>query len=86
MSRFEKYFAGWRFRTRRPSYEPGDELVADVTGADGETSVVRIGDTRLDLDEAVPADTRVRVRVTDFDETTHRGEAELLAVLGTHEF
>jgi hypothetical protein len=86
MSLFEKYFAGWRFRSRTPAYDPGDELVADVTSVDGERSVVRIGDTRLDLDERVPADTRVRLRVTAFDETTHRGEAELLAVLRSHEF
>ena len=86
MSLLEKYFAGWRFRTRTPAYEPGDDLVANVTSDNGETSTVRIGDTRLELDEAVPADTRVRLRVTDFDPATHRGRAELLAVLDTYEF
>jgi hypothetical protein len=86
MSLFEKYFAGWRFRSRTPSYEPGDDLVANVTGDDGGTSIVRIGDTHLELDESVPADTRIRLRVTDFDPATHRGQAELLAVLDTYEF
>ncbi|RXK51235.1 DUF7513 family protein [Halorientalis pallida] len=86
MSSLEKFLAGWRFRSRRPTFEPGAELVAYVTDADGGTSVLRIGDSRLELDESVPADTQVRVRVTAFDEETHRGEADLLDVLGTATF
>lgn len=86
MSLREKYFAGWRFRTRTPSFAPGAELTVYVTGRDGETSVVRIGDSVLRLDEPVPSDTQVRVRVTAFDEGTHEGEAELLDVLGTAAF
>ena len=86
MSPFEKFLAGWRFRSRKPTFEPDTELVAYVTDADGGTSVLRIGDSRLELDEHVPADTQVRVRVTAFDDETHRGEAELLDVLGTATF
>ncbi|AQL44077.1 hypothetical protein BV210_15805 [Halorientalis sp. IM1011] len=86
MSLREKYLAGWRFRTRAPVFEPGEELLAYVTDADGGTSVVRIGDSVLELDDDVPADAKVRIRVTDFDAETHRGEAELLDVVGTATF
>jgi hypothetical protein len=86
MSLRKKYLAGWRFRSRNPSFEPGAELVAYVTDTDGEESVVRIGDSRLELDDGVPADAKIRLRVTAFDDETHRGEAELLEVLGTATF
>ncbi|SDF77956.1 DUF7513 family protein [Halorientalis regularis] len=86
MSSLEKFLAGWRFRSRTPTFESGVELVAYVTDADGGTSVLRIGDSRLELDEHVPEDAQVRVRVTAFDDETHRGEAELLDVLGTATF
>jgi hypothetical protein len=86
MSSLEKFLAGWRFRARKPTFEPGAELVAYVTDADGGTSVLRVGESRLELDEHVPEDTQVRVRVTAFDDGTHRGEAELLDVLGTATF
>ena len=86
MSLREKYLAGWRFRTRTPAFEPGEELTVYVTGQDGETSVARIGDSVLRLAESVPSDTRVRIRVTDFDEDAHVGEADVLEVLGTAAF
>jgi hypothetical protein len=86
MSLRKKYLAGWRFRSRKPSFEPGAELVAYVTDTNGEGSVVRIGDSVLELDEGVPADAKIRLRVTAFDEETHEGEAELLDVLGTATF
>ncbi|WP_424018588.1 DUF7513 family protein [Halorientalis pallida] len=86
MSSLGKFLAGWRFRSRTPTFEPGAELVAYVTDADGGTSVLRIGDSRIELDDHVPEDTQVRVRVTAFDDATNRGEAELLDVLGTATF
>jgi hypothetical protein len=86
MSLLEKYFAGWRFRSKTPAFDPGSELVAFVTRSDGETSVVRIGDSLLTLEEHVPADTRVRVRVTEFDTASHEGRAELLETLDTATF
>jgi hypothetical protein len=86
MSALEKFLAGWQFRSRTPSFEPGAEVVAYVTDTDGAESVLRIGDSRLELDEQLPADAKVRVRVTAFDDGTHRGEAELLEVLGTATF
>lgn len=86
MSFREKYLAGWQFRTRTPAFEPGEELTVYVTGQDGETSVARVGDSVLRLADSVPADTRVRIRVTDFDADTHAGEADVLDVLGTATF
>jgi hypothetical protein len=86
MSFLEKYLAGWQFRSRTPSYAPGDELVVNVTDVDDDTSLVQVGDTRLKLDERVPTGARVSVRVTAFDEETHRGDAELLEVLDTADF
>lgn len=69
-------FAGWSFRTATPSFEVGDEFEAYST-ARGE---LRIGDSVLTLDRDVPADRRVHVRVTTFDDATHRGRAEVLEV------
>ncbi|WP_422653634.1 DUF7513 family protein [Halorientalis sp.] len=71
-----------------PWHQPGGELVACVTGSDGDASVRRIGDARLERNkiEVMPADITVRVRVTAFDDDTHRGEAELLDALGTATF
>lgn len=86
MSLFGKYLAGWRFRSRTPAFESGDEFVAYVSSSEGDDSIVRVGDSELRLDQSVPADTQVRVRVTDFDGTAHEGTAEVLELLGTAEF
>ncbi|MFC6725143.1 hypothetical protein ACFQE1_12325 [Halobium palmae] len=83
----EKFLAGWSFRTRTPEYAEGDELVAFVTGREGDSLVVRIGDTRLLVtdDGTVGVDERVRLRVTSFDAERHRGEAEVIERLGAEE-
>jgi hypothetical protein len=78
-----KLLAGWGFRTRTPAYSPGDELEAYVTGYDGTSATVRIGDTVIDLqdgDESL-VERRVRVRVESFDESTSRGEGVLLETI-----
>jgi hypothetical protein len=81
--------AGLGFRSRTPSFAPGEEFDAVVTGtADGQ-SVVRIGDSRLrvvgtngtDQSASVAPDTWVRLRVRRFDEESAVGEAELVEVL-----
>ncbi|MFC4356393.1 hypothetical protein ACFO0N_00350 [Halobium salinum] len=79
-SPLEKFLAGWSFRTRTPAYAAGDELVAFVTGREGDALVVRIGDTRLLIPEGDSGlvDQRVKLRVTSFDTDAHRGEAEVL--------
>lgn len=96
---FGKLFAGWTFRTSTPTYDAGDELVAYVTGVDGEGPRVRVGDTVLrltgveslsgvdgvassDVDSSADLlDRKVRVRVDSFDDSSHEGTAELLAIL-----
>ncbi|WP_117591365.1 DUF7513 family protein [Haloprofundus halophilus] len=92
---FRKLLAGWTFRTSTPSYDVGDRLVAYVTGVDGDTPVVRIGDTVLRLATTADdveldpdgelLDRKVRIRVDSFDAASHRGTAELLAVLDRSE-
>ncbi|MFC7027883.1 hypothetical protein ACFQJ5_10175 [Halomicroarcula sp. GCM10025324] len=86
MSLLEKYFAGWQFRSKTPTFEPGDVIVAFVTRTDGDRSIVRIGDSLLTLDQHVPADTRVRLRVTDFETSSNEGRAELVETLDTATF
>lgn len=81
MSRLGAFFAGAEFRTSKPTYSPGDELTAIVTGRDGEDALIRIGDTVLRLPGAaddVTVDEEARVRVTAFDDDSATGEAELV--------
>jgi hypothetical protein len=83
MSFFEKLTAGLHLRTATPTYGVGDELVAFVTGLDGATPVVRIGDTVIELPDADPSlvDATVRFEVESFDDSTFRGRGRLLDVL-----
>jgi hypothetical protein len=82
------FLAGFGFRTKTPSFETGQEIECMVTGRADDGVVARIGDTILRIDDAPPdaVDTIVRARVTEFDETTHRGTAEYLATVGTSSF
>ncbi|WP_254535626.1 DUF7513 family protein [Halomarina litorea] len=82
-----KFLAGIRFRTSTPTFEEGEEMSAFVTGHDGGTPLIRVGDSVLYLPgESVDPDTRVRIRVTRFDASTHEGEADLLGVEGDGAF
>jgi hypothetical protein len=88
MSLLDKFREGWEFRTTRPAFDSGDELSAFVTGYDGGSAVVRIGDTKLRLPEA-PAgllDKRVLLRVTEFDDDRSVGEGEYLDTVGESAF
>ncbi|NEU57560.1 hypothetical protein [Halorussus sp. MSC15.2] len=88
MSLREKYLAGWGFRTNKPSFEAGEEISAFVTGHDGDAPVVRIGDTILRV-EGAPGDaldTRVRLRVDEFDDNDHHGTATYLETVGQSSF
>jgi len=81
--RFRKLLAGLTFRTNKPTYDAGDELTAFVTGyADGEAQV-RIGDTILTLSDAESGleDRLVKISVTEFDDGTATGRADLLDVV-----
>jgi hypothetical protein len=81
MSRFDAFTAGWSFRTTTPSFEPGEEITAFVTGYENDSGVARIGDTILTLTDAAPelVDTQVQLRIEEFDESDHTGRATVLA-------
>ena len=81
MSRFDAFTAGWSFRTTTPSFEPGEEITAFVTGYENGSGVARIGDTVLTLTDAAPelVDTQIQLRIEEFDESDHTGRATVLA-------
>ena len=82
------FFAGFGFRTTTPSFEPDQTLELMVTGRTDEGFVARVGDSILVIegapDDAV--DTRIRARVTAFDDDEHRGVAEYLETVGESSF
>lgn len=82
------FVAGFGFRTKTPSFEVDTEIECMVTGETDEGYLARIGDTILTVDDAPPnaVDTIVRVRVTAFDEDSHRGTAEYLKTVGESSF
>ena len=84
MSRLDAFLKGWTFRTNKPTFEPGAEFTAYVTGYQNGTGLVRLGDSVLRLDEAAPdlLDTQVRLRVEEFDTDDHTGRATVLEELG----
>lgn len=93
MSLFDAFTEGWTFRTNEPTFEPGAEITAFVTGRESDGYVARIGDTILSLDQSDDGehggrnadggetdllDTRVRLRVEEFDTNDHTGRATVL--------
>jgi hypothetical protein len=91
MSRFSAFTEGWSFRSSTPTFERGQEIAAFVTGRENGTQIARIGDTVLRLDTADEGDedlldTRVRLRVEDFDTDDHTGRATVLERLGGSSF
>ena len=83
MSRLSAFLEGWSFRTNRPAFHPGEEITAFVTGYEEGVGIVRIGDTILRLNGATAdvVDTKIRLRVDEFDENDHVGTATLLEEL-----
>ena len=88
MSLRRKYFAGLAFRTNKPTFEPGEEISAFVTGTEGGAPVARVGDTILRIEGAPEnaLDTRVKLRVDEFDGIGHRGTATYLETVGESSF
>lgn len=82
------FFAGIGLRTATPSFESGDEIAAFVTDTEGGVQIARVGDTKLRLSDAPDdlIDKRVRLRVTEFDDDSHVGEAEYLETVGESAF
>ncbi|WP_254523954.1 DUF7513 family protein [Natrinema caseinilyticum] len=84
MSLLRKYFRGWRFRANRPMLEVGSEVDVFVAETNGTSGRAFIGDTELVVDGAGPetVEKQVRVRVTEFDETSATGRGDLLEIVG----
>ncbi|SIR61581.1 DUF7513 family protein [Natronorubrum thiooxidans] len=85
MSLFKKYFKGWTLRTTTPSFEVGDEINVFVAASNSDgNGHAYIGDTHLLIEGAGPqtVEKRVRIRVTEFDETDATGRGEFLEVVG----
>lgn len=80
MSMFETFFKGFSFRSSYPDFEQDQEVSAYMTGYDEEreAGIVRVGDTILEVPDATPdlLDQELQLRITDFDQRTHRGRAE----------
>lgn len=77
-----KLFGNWRFRTARPTFAPGDEIRAYLTGFDparGE-GTARIGDSVLTVESASAAqvDQLVELRVESFNVASAAGRAVLI--------
>ncbi len=84
MSFLGKYLKGWRLRANRPTLEVGSEIDIFVAETNGTSGRAYIGDTELIVEGAGPeaVEKQVRVRVTEFDETTASGRGELVEIVG----
>ncbi|APE95831.1 DUF7513 family protein [Halodesulfurarchaeum formicicum] len=88
MSVLEKWLAGWTFRTAKPDYEPGEKIEVMVTSMQNGKAKARIGDSVLRIKE-VPEDglnTRVMVKVDEWDTEDHIGEGTYLETVGESAF
>jgi hypothetical protein len=87
-SLFRKYLKGWSFRSTTPTFEPDQEVAVFVTGVRDGVPVARVGDTVLEIPDAPPemVDSRVAVRITDFDPDGHTGTAEFIEKVGESAF
>ena len=85
MSRLEKLLAGWTFRTATPTFATDDEITAYVTHRETDGYLVRIGDSKLRIGDVdgIDIETKVRLKVTSFDDATFEGTAEVLDVIET---
>jgi hypothetical protein len=83
MSLLDRLRSAVTFRTSTPTFEPGEEFTAYVTGTNQAGLVVRIGDSKLHIagGDASLVDKQVRLTVSSFDPATSEGEAELLSVV-----
>lgn len=83
MSLLSKYLTGWRFRTNRPSFDPGEEVQLFVTEVEDGTPIARVGDSFIHLTDGSEAlvGRRVRIRIENFDSNTHVGNGTLLELV-----
>ncbi|WP_418279891.1 DUF7513 family protein [Halorubrum sp. DTA98] len=88
MSIFEKYLAGWSFRTRYPDYEPGEVIEVMVTSTTDGKAKARIGDSILRIADAPEnaLHTRVTVEIDEWDAEDHIGEGTYIETVGKSSF
>jgi hypothetical protein len=88
MSRLAAFRKGLTFRTNKPTFEPGTEFKAFVTGYENGAALVRLGDSVLRIPDAASGllDTQVRIRVEEFDDNDHTGRATVLEELGSSSY
>jgi hypothetical protein len=88
MSIFEKYLAGWSFRTRYPDYEVGETIEAMVTEMLDGKAKARIGDSMLRIKDAPEGseNMRVLVEIDEWDTEEHVGEGTYLETVGESSF
>ncbi|MDR5656912.1 hypothetical protein RH831_06925 [Halodesulfurarchaeum sp. HSR-GB] len=88
MSFVEKYMAGWKLRTAKPDYEPGETIEVMITSMRDGKAKARIGDSILRI-KNVPEDgenTRVMVEIEEWDTEDHIGEGTYLETVGESAF
>lgn len=88
MSFVEKYMAGWKFRTTKPDYEPGETIEVMVTSMMDGKAKARIGDSILRIKEAPDGSVnmRVLVEIDEWDSEDHIGEGTYLETIGESAF
>jgi hypothetical protein len=88
MSVFEKYLAGWSFRTNRPPFVEGDSIEAFVTGFEDDTAIVRIGDSVLRVLDAPQEalDNKIALTVESFDRDDHTGTGSFIEIVAKGAF
>ncbi|WP_049971557.1 DUF7513 family protein [Haladaptatus cibarius] len=88
MSLLDKYLAGWTFRTNKPKFDIGQEIDVYLTDYTNGTARARVGDTIIHVEDAPPdaLDTRVRLRVEEFDANDHIGEATFVETIDGQTF
>ncbi|AKH97230.1 DUF7513 family protein [Halanaeroarchaeum sulfurireducens] len=82
------FLFGIGFRSKTPSFDPDQEIELMVTGKTDEGYIARVGDSILHIEDAPggAVDTRIRARVIDFDDETHRGTARYIETIGESSF
>ena len=88
MSFVDKYMAGWKFRTTKPDYDPGEKIEVMVTSMMDGKAKARIGDSVLRIKEA-PDDSlnmRILVEIDEWDSEDHIGEGTYLETIGESAF
>ena len=77
---WRSFFTGWHFRSSTPSFSPGQQIEAYLTGYNEQNQCgeARIGDTILRVPGTRPdqVDQLLTLQITQFDPTSNTGEAE----------